>query len=187
MQMPPGSAILSSRAAMLTPSPKMSWGSTITSPILMPTRKVMRLSSTSPIVSSSIRVWNCTAAGRLRRRSKTPPTTRRRCSSRCGRRGRQSLALHRSLGEWPVWRGSPLRHYASTASSQPRRRPRSPTASARTRSGRSCTMPAIQPRRDLYNGSLGMAIRANVAIGSFAMGASRQQTPLCRRSGSKQA
>ena len=33
-----------------------------------------------------------------------------------------------------------------------------------TRSGRSCTMPAIQPGRDLYNGSLGMAIPANVAI-----------------------
>ena len=53
--MPPGSAMLSSRAAMLTPSPKMSWGSTITSPILMPTRNAMRLSSTSPIVSSLMR------------------------------------------------------------------------------------------------------------------------------------
>ena len=62
MQMPPGSAMLSSRAAMLTPSPKMSCGSTITSPILMPTRKAMRLSSASPIVSSLMRVWNCTAA-----------------------------------------------------------------------------------------------------------------------------
>jgi hypothetical protein len=54
MQMPPGSAMLSRRAAMLTPSPKMSWGSTITSPILTPTRNVIRLSSVSPVVSSFI-------------------------------------------------------------------------------------------------------------------------------------
>ena len=62
MQMPPGSAMLSSRAAILTPSPKMSCGSTITSPILMPTRKAIRLSSRSPVASSRMRFWNCKAA-----------------------------------------------------------------------------------------------------------------------------
>jgi hypothetical protein len=62
MQMLPGSAMLSSRAAILTPSPKMSCGSTITSPILMPTRKAIRLSSRSPVASSRMRFWNCKAA-----------------------------------------------------------------------------------------------------------------------------
>src|SRR6516164_3826939 len=43
MQIPPGSARPSSRAATLTPSPKMSSGSTITSPTLMPMRKANAL------------------------------------------------------------------------------------------------------------------------------------------------
>ena len=62
MQIPPGLAIASSRAAILTPSPKMSWASTITSPILIPTRKRMRRSSASPSVRSKIRAWNCAPA-----------------------------------------------------------------------------------------------------------------------------
>ena len=45
MHSPPGSQIDSSRAAMLTPSPKMSLPSMMMSPILMPMRKTMRLSS----------------------------------------------------------------------------------------------------------------------------------------------
>ncbi len=40
--------------------PKDVGGSTITSPILIPTRKAMRVSSNSSIVISLIRVWNCT-------------------------------------------------------------------------------------------------------------------------------
>jgi hypothetical protein len=42
--MPPGSAEPASRAATLTPSPKMSPSSTMTSPILMPMRNSMRWS-----------------------------------------------------------------------------------------------------------------------------------------------
>ena len=43
MQIPPGSASASSRAAMLTPSPSRSSPSTTTSPTLMPMRNTMRL------------------------------------------------------------------------------------------------------------------------------------------------
>jgi len=44
-QIPPGSANASRRAAMLTPSPKMSPSSTTMSPTLMPMRNSMRLSA----------------------------------------------------------------------------------------------------------------------------------------------
>ena len=47
MQIPPGSASASRRAATLTPSPKMSSSSTMTSPRLMPMRNLMRRSSGS--------------------------------------------------------------------------------------------------------------------------------------------
>ena len=48
MQMPPGSASASSRAATLTPSPKMSSPSAMTSPTLTPMRNLMRR---SPVAS----------------------------------------------------------------------------------------------------------------------------------------
>jgi hypothetical protein len=47
IQIPPGSAIPSSRAAIFTPSPKMSSPSKMTSPRLIPMRNSMRRSSTA--------------------------------------------------------------------------------------------------------------------------------------------
>src|SRR5215831_2054258 len=54
MQIPPGSAKASRRAATLTPSPKMSCSSTITSPRLIPTRNSIRLSGGVPSLRSVI-------------------------------------------------------------------------------------------------------------------------------------
>src|SRR5437667_157116 len=51
MQMPPGSAKPSSRAATLTPSPKMSPFSTTISPTLMPMRNSMRRSGGTAALS----------------------------------------------------------------------------------------------------------------------------------------
>ena len=53
-QMPPGSAMPSSRAAMLTPSPWMSSSSMITSPRLTPMRHSMRTSVASSALRSAI-------------------------------------------------------------------------------------------------------------------------------------
>src|SRR5215471_13923297 len=50
MHSPPGSHKLSSRAATLTPSPKMSPASLMMSPTLIPMRKVRRLSSATPLL-----------------------------------------------------------------------------------------------------------------------------------------
>ena len=61
MQIPPGGAISCSRAATLTPSPKMSSPSTMMSPMLMPMRKAMRRSSAIPAVRSAIAVCTSTA------------------------------------------------------------------------------------------------------------------------------
>src|SRR5215469_16503141 len=52
--MPPGSANPSSRAATLTPSPKMSPSSTTMSPTLMPMRNAMRLVCGRPVLRSAI-------------------------------------------------------------------------------------------------------------------------------------
>ena len=61
-QMPPGSASASRRAAILTPSPKISPSSTMTSPRLIPMRNSMR-SSGGPrrVARSACRAWISTA------------------------------------------------------------------------------------------------------------------------------
>jgi hypothetical protein len=61
MQMPPGSASASSRAATLTPSPKTSPSSTMMSPRLIPTRNRMRRSSSISASRSIIARWISTA------------------------------------------------------------------------------------------------------------------------------
>ena len=74
--MPPGSASASSRAAMLTPSPKMSSSSTMMSPTLMPMRNSMRR-----------------------------PPARRRCARPCRAASRWRTAPHRrrcELDQHPV-------------------------------------------------------------------------------------
>ncbi len=63
MHSPPGSQIDSSRAAMLTPSPKMSLPSMMMSPILMPMRKTMRLSSGTSVLSFDHAALNGDGAG----------------------------------------------------------------------------------------------------------------------------
>src|SRR5215468_4294283 len=60
-QMPPGSAKPSSRAATLTPSPKMSPSSTTMSPTLIPTRKAMRFSAGTSVLRLAIARWISTA------------------------------------------------------------------------------------------------------------------------------
>src|SRR5882724_8793360 len=57
MQIPPGSASVSSRAAMLTQSPKMSSPETITSPILTPMRKRICSDSATPALRSATPRW----------------------------------------------------------------------------------------------------------------------------------
>jgi len=61
IQIPPGSASASSRAATFTPSPKMSYSSTITSPRLIPIRKVMRPFSGVFALRSAIPRWTSAA------------------------------------------------------------------------------------------------------------------------------
>ena len=60
-QIPPGSAKASSRAATLTPSPKMSPSSMMMSPRLMPIRNSMRRSAGTPVFRSSISRCTSTA------------------------------------------------------------------------------------------------------------------------------
>ena len=55
--MPPGSAKASSRAAILTPSPKMSSPLTMTSPILMPILNSILRSSGSPALRALSAPW----------------------------------------------------------------------------------------------------------------------------------
>jgi hypothetical protein len=57
----PGSAMVSSRAAMLTPSPKMSPPSIIMSPALMPSRNTRRSGSGTVAFRSAIPRWISTA------------------------------------------------------------------------------------------------------------------------------
>jgi hypothetical protein len=61
MQIPPGSASASRRAAILTPSPKMSPSSTMTSPRLTPMRNLMRRSSGTSGSRSIIPRWTSAA------------------------------------------------------------------------------------------------------------------------------
>jgi len=63
--------------------------------------------------------------------SEIPPRIHRQCFWQCGRRAHQLPGRQRRSRELSVWRASPLRHYAWAASSQPRRRPISPTTCAR--------------------------------------------------------
>src|SRR5258705_9145617 len=60
-QMPPGSAMPSSLAAIFTPSPSMSSPSISTSPKLMPMRNSMRTSSGTSLLRSLMRFWTTTA------------------------------------------------------------------------------------------------------------------------------
>ena len=61
MHSPPGSQRASRRAAILTPSPKMSSPSMMISPTLMPMRKTMRLSSATPALRLTMPRWITTA------------------------------------------------------------------------------------------------------------------------------
>ena len=61
MQTPPGSHSVSSRAAMLTPSPKISSPSMMMSPTLMPIRNTMRLSSGIAALRPIMPRWMATA------------------------------------------------------------------------------------------------------------------------------
>ena len=61
MQMPPGSAIPSSRAATLTPSPRMSSPSIRMSPRLIPIRNSIRRSCGTPSFLSAITACTATA------------------------------------------------------------------------------------------------------------------------------
>jgi hypothetical protein len=61
MQMPPGSARASRRAVTLTPSPKMSSPSTMTSPRLMPIRKSISISGGTAEFRSAMPRWISTA------------------------------------------------------------------------------------------------------------------------------
>ena len=64
VQIPPGSAIPSSRAAILTPSPIRSPSlSSTTSPRWMPIRNSMRLSDATPALRSTIALWTSVGAG----------------------------------------------------------------------------------------------------------------------------
>jgi hypothetical protein len=60
-QTPPAGARLSRRAATLTPSPRMSPASTMTSPKLTPTRKTICSASGRSSLTSCSRVWISTA------------------------------------------------------------------------------------------------------------------------------
>jgi hypothetical protein len=62
MQMPPGAAMVSKRAATLTVSPYTSPGTTITSPALIPMRNRMRLSSAAEAPAAAAPDWTSTAA-----------------------------------------------------------------------------------------------------------------------------
>jgi hypothetical protein len=61
MHTPPGSQRDSRRAAMLTPSPKMSSPSTIMSPMLTPMRKTMRFASVTSALRATMPRWITTA------------------------------------------------------------------------------------------------------------------------------
>jgi hypothetical protein len=136
--MPPGSAMPSRRAAMLTPSPKMSCGSTITSPILMPTRKARRFSSASSIVRSWTQIPTQPETPRLH--SEILRETRRRCFLRAGHHGARSTALQHPSEAWSNARALPPRHCALDANSPRHRRPISPTICVRPDLAASCTM-----------------------------------------------
>ena len=77
MHSPPGSHSASSRAATLTPSPKMSSPSMMMSPTLMPMRKTMRLSSATPRCGRSCRAGWRPRTRPHRRRWRTRPACRR--------------------------------------------------------------------------------------------------------------
>ena len=66
--MPPGSASISRRAAMLTPSPKMSSSSTITSPRLMPMRNCIHRAGETSVLRRAIRRWISVRTAPRRRR-----------------------------------------------------------------------------------------------------------------------
>src|SRR5262249_29841954 len=113
IQIPPGSASASSRAATFTPSPKMSYSSTITSPRLIPIRKVMRPFSGVFALRSAIPRWTSaahrTASTTLGNSARKPSpvffTIRPRCSAilgltsswRCAFSARQAKKLHRLI------------------------------------------------------------------------------------------
>jgi len=84
MQMPPGSASASRSAATLTPSPKMSPSSTMTSPRLHRSGTGSGGPRGSWPHGRPSRVAARRHSAPRRRRSGIPPTGRRRCSLRCG-------------------------------------------------------------------------------------------------------
>ena len=162
--MPPGSAMLSSRAAMLTPSPKMSWGSTITSPILTPTRNTMRLSSTSPsckFANTRLELYRSSNGFDRARKLRQEPVAGvlHDAAAVFG----DCRGVRRPLGARPVWHGSPLRHGALTANSQLRRRPISQTTSARPGLAAPAPWPTIQSRCDCTTDQMRCPSKADVA------------------------
>jgi hypothetical protein len=102
--MPPGSASASRRAATLTPSPKMSSSSTMTSPRLIPMRNLIRRSSDISGSRSAIPRWisaaQRTASTTLANSAKKPSpvffTIRPRCSAIFGLTSSRRWAWSRS-------------------------------------------------------------------------------------------
>jgi hypothetical protein len=104
MHSPPGSHSASRRAAMFTPSPKMSSPSMMMSPRLMPIRNTIRLSSGSSALRVAIARWiataQATASTTLANSTSAPSpvvfTIRPRCAAICGSTSSRRCAFRRA-------------------------------------------------------------------------------------------